>query len=61
MNEFCLAIPWHEHAVFGTTDTPVEKAELEPQAHEDEIEFILETAKNYLEKPPRREDILSIL
>lgn len=55
-----FAIPWHEHAVFGTTDTPVEKAELEPQAHEDEIEFILETAKNYLEKPPGREDILSI-
>ena len=55
-----FAIPWHDHAVFGTTDTPVEKAELEPQALETEIEFILETAKNYLENPPRREDILSV-
>jgi glycerol-3-phosphate dehydrogenase len=55
-----FAIPWHEHAVFGTTDTPIEKAELEPRAHEDEIEFILETAKDYLENPPRREDILSV-
>lgn len=55
-----FAIPWHDHAVFGTTDTPVEKAELEPQAREDEIEFILETAKTYLENPPRREDILSV-
>ena len=55
-----FAIPWHDHAVFGTTDTPVEKVELEPQAHEDEIEFILETAKTYLENPPKREDILSI-
>jgi glycerol-3-phosphate dehydrogenase len=55
-----FAIPWHDHAVFGTTDTPVEKAELEPRAHEDEIEFILETAKDYLENPPRREDILSV-
>lgn len=55
-----FAIPWHEHAVFGTTDTPLEKAELEPQAREEEIEFILETAKNYLENAPRREDILSI-
>src|SRR5215204_2794338 len=55
-----FAIPWHEHAVFGTTDTPIERAELEPRAHEDEIGFILETAKNYLENPPRREDILSV-
>lgn len=55
-----FAIPWHEHVVFGTTDTPVEKAELEPQAREDEVEFILETAKDYLENPPRREDILSV-
>ena len=35
-------------------------AELEPKALEKEIEFILETAKNYLENPPQREDILSI-
>jgi glycerol-3-phosphate dehydrogenase len=55
-----FAIPWHEHAVFGTTDTPIEKAELEPQAHEAEIEFILETAKNYLENAPERKDILSV-
>jgi glycerol-3-phosphate dehydrogenase len=55
-----FAIPWHEHAVFGTTDTPLEKAEIEPQAREEEIEFILDTAKNYLENPPRREDILSV-
>jgi glycerol-3-phosphate dehydrogenase len=55
-----FAIPWHDHAVFGTTDTPIEKPELEPQAHEDEIKFILETAKTYLENPPKREDILSV-
>lgn len=55
-----FAIPWHGHALFGTTDTPLEKAELEPQAQEKEIEFILETAKDYLENPPRREDILSV-
>lgn len=55
-----FAIPWHDHAVFGTTDTPLEKTELEPKATEAEIEFILETAKQYLENPPQREDILSI-
>jgi glycerol-3-phosphate dehydrogenase len=55
-----FAIPWHGCVVLGTTDTPLEKAELEPRAHEAEIEFILETAKNYFENPPRREDILSV-
>ncbi len=55
-----FAIPWHDHAVFGTTDTAVEKPELEPAAQAQEIEFILETAKDYLENPPTRTDILSI-
>ncbi len=55
-----FVIPWHDHAVFGTTDTPVDKAELEPQPLDKEIEFILETAKTYLEDPPQREDILSV-
>ncbi|HZR63712.1 MAG TPA: FAD-dependent oxidoreductase [Terriglobales bacterium] len=55
-----FAIPWHGHTLVGTTDTPVEKAELEPVALEQEIEFILATAKQYLEKPPRREDVLSV-
>lgn len=55
-----FAIPWHDHALFGTTDTPIEKAELEPRAQEEEIKFILETAKEYFENPPVREDILSV-
>jgi glycerol-3-phosphate dehydrogenase len=55
-----FAIPWHDHVVVGTTDTPIESAELEPAALGFEIEFILETASRYLAKKPRREDILSI-
>ncbi len=55
-----FAIPWHEHSVFGTTDTPIKNLSLEPQALEEEIEFILQTAREYLEKPPMREDILSV-
>src|SRR5690606_37089928 len=55
-----FAIPWHDHIVAGTTDTPVERAELEPAAREDEIDFILRTLAGYLENPPRRQDILSI-
>ena len=39
-----FVIPWHGHAVAGTTDTPVDGPSLEPTAFEEEIEFILETA-----------------
>ncbi len=55
-----FAIPWHGHLVVGTTDTPVDKAELEPKALDAEIDFILETAGNYLSEIPKRTDILSI-
>jgi glycerol-3-phosphate dehydrogenase len=55
-----FAIPWHEHALFGTTDTPLENPELEPKARSDEIEFILENARNYLQNPPEKQDILSV-
>jgi glycerol-3-phosphate dehydrogenase len=55
-----FAIPWHGHTLVGTTDTPVETAELEPIAMGQEIEFVLATAGQYLEKAPRREDVLSV-
>lgn len=55
-----FAIPWHGHAVVGTTDTPIGQVDEEPRARAEEIDFVLETAGNYLEKKPRREDILSI-
>jgi len=55
-----FAIPWHDHTLVGTTDTPVGEAELEPKALEEEIEFILHTSQKYLHKPPARADILSV-
>ncbi len=55
-----FAIPWHGHALVGTTDTPVAETSLEPVALEEEIEFILETAGHYLAKDPTRADILSV-
>lgn len=55
-----FALPWHGKTLVGTTDTPIEKVSLEPQAFAKEIEFILETAGNYLQRKPKREDILSI-
>ncbi len=55
-----FAIPWHDKILIGTTDTPIEKAELEPKPLETEIEFILETVKNYLTNAPGRNDIQSV-
>jgi glycerol-3-phosphate dehydrogenase len=55
-----FAIPWHGHTLVGTTDTPILAATLEPLPREEEIEFILTTAGQYLEKAPTRSDILSV-
>lgn len=55
-----FAIPWHGHTLVGTTDVAIEKATLEPQATQQEIEFILETSGRYLQKAPTRSDILSV-
>lgn len=55
-----FAIPWYNHVVVGTTDTPLDKISLEPVPQDKEIDFILKTAELYLMKPPRRSDILCI-
>lgn len=55
-----FAIPWHDHTLVGTTDTPVAEAALEPVATEQEIEFILDTAAKYLDRAPTRGDVLSV-
>ncbi len=55
---FC--IPWRDHLLVGTTDTPVPTAELEPKALDKEIDFVLTTVRNYLTEPPARKDILSV-
>ena len=55
-----FAVPWHDKIVVGTTDTLVKKSAIEPIALEEEIEFVLETAKRYLTKTPTRADVLSV-
>jgi glycerol-3-phosphate dehydrogenase len=54
-----FAIPWHGHTLVGTTDVAISDTPLEPAPSADEIDFILETAGRYLEKPPARADVLS--
>jgi len=55
-----FAVPWHDKVIVGTTDTMVQVIEEDPKALDEEIDFILSTAKLYLTKAPRREDILSV-
>ncbi|MCC5920948.1 MAG: glycerol-3-phosphate dehydrogenase/oxidase [Cyclobacteriaceae bacterium] len=55
-----FAVPWQDTLVLGTTDTLVKKASQEPQALEEEIEFILNTAKAYMSTPPQRSDVKSV-
>ena len=55
-----FAVPWKGMVVVGTTDTELDQVSLEPVAQEEEIEFILSTAGQYLVKPPKRSDVLSV-
>jgi glycerol-3-phosphate dehydrogenase len=55
-----FAIPWNNHVVVGTTDTPITEVALEPRPLEHEVDFILETAGGYLASRPARSDILSV-
>ena len=55
-----FAIPWHGHTVVGTTDTEIPGPSYDPLPFEEEIQFVLETASQYLSRPPARSDILSV-
>lgn len=55
-----FGVPWHGKVLLGTTDTPLNEHQIEPRPLEEEIEFILSTANDYLENPPTRKDVLSV-
>jgi glycerol-3-phosphate dehydrogenase len=55
-----FAIPWHDHILAGTTDTPLDQHALEPRALDKEIQFILDTLKHYLQQAPSTNDVLSV-
>jgi glycerol-3-phosphate dehydrogenase len=55
-----FAVPWHNHVVVGTTDTPVSNASLEPRPLEDELDFVMTHAAQYLSKDPTPADVRSI-
>jgi len=55
-----FAIPWHGHTVVGTTDTEIDEPSYDPLPFEEEIKFVLDTAGQYLSRPPSRSDVLSV-
>lgn len=55
-----FVIPWHGRVLVGTTDTAMDRAEIEPRALDAEKGFILRNAARYLARPPTEGDILSV-
>ena len=53
-------IPWHDHVIVGTTDTAIAEATLEPMPQQRELEFLLQTTGEYLERQPTMDDVLSV-
>lgn len=54
-----FVIPWQQHLLLGTTDTPRADCPLEPRPFAGEIDFILATAGRYLAQRPTRADVRS--
>lgn len=55
-----FVVPWLDHLLIGTTDTPLRQHALEPKPLESEVNFILETVAQYLNPAPQKKDILAV-
>lgn len=55
-----FGVPWHDKVLLGTTDTPLHAHQIEPRPLNEEIDFILKTANEYLENAPTEKDVLSV-
>lgn len=54
-----FAIPWHGHLMVGTTDVAVMAPAVEPECSDAEVEFIVATARGYLQLEPSVGDVLA--
>lgn len=59
-NRILFVIPWHNKVIIGTTDILVKNPEIDPKAHEDEINFILDNFNKYSIKKVNKNDIKAI-
>ena len=55
-----FAVPWYDKVILGTTDTPIEKINIEPKPLEEEIHFIISHFNQYCSTPISKKDILSV-
>ncbi len=55
-----FAIPWHNCVLVGTTDDPVHRSEIEPQAMSGEREFLLSHVERFLGRRPAGGEVQSI-
>ena len=55
-----FAVPWLGKLILGTTDTPRQDLPREPEAFDEELDFILGEASRVLARPVRRPDIRSM-
>lgn len=55
-----FVIPWYEHFLVGTTDTPLDTALLEPKALDEEIDFLLKNAQTYVSRSLKNENIQTV-
>ncbi len=55
-----FAVPWLGKVILGTTDTPRHDLAREPQAFQEEVDFILSESARYLRRAPTRADVKSI-
>lgn len=55
-----FAVPWNNYVIVGTTDTQIEKSNIEPVPLDEEIKFILKNAGSYMKSAPTFKDIKSV-
>ncbi|MCH7408423.1 glycerol-3-phosphate dehydrogenase/oxidase [Belliella sp. DSM 111904] len=55
-----FAVPWHNKVIVGTTDTLIESTSYEPKPLEEEVKFILDTARRFLSIAPTKADVKSV-
>jgi glycerol-3-phosphate dehydrogenase len=55
-----FAIPWHNKLLLGTTDTPVEKIEIEPTALKEEIDFVINHFNRYTSSDISYKDVKAV-
>jgi glycerol-3-phosphate dehydrogenase len=55
-----FAVPWHNHVIVGTTDTAVNKIDIEPLPLQEEVDFILQNVNQYLQADVKATDVTSV-